>query len=73
MVKEFYKGTNDRLKRKEIISFAYYNKRTHKLGIGNYANYFLVKNGMTSIANSLVRQIWNQRYFEDYSYMIIAR
>jgi hypothetical protein len=32
-----------------------------------------VKNGMTAIANSLVRQIWNQRYYMDYSYMIIAR
>lgn len=72
-IKGFYKGKNDRLKRREIMAFAYYNKRTHKLGVGNYANYFLVKNGMTAIANSLVRQIWNQRYYEDYAYMVFAR
>ena len=73
LVKEFYKGKNERLKRQEVIAFAYYNKRTHRLGVGNYAKYFLVKNGLTAIANSLVRQIWNQRYYEDYAYMIIAR
>ena len=72
-MKEFYKGKNERLKRQEVIAFAYYNKRTHRLGVGNYAKYFLVKNGLTAIANSLVRQIWNQRYYEDYAYMIIAR
>jgi hypothetical protein len=55
MIREFYKGKNERLKRREIIAFAYYNKRTHRLAIGNYANYFLVKNGMTAIANSMVR------------------